>query len=449
MLGFPQASGSSPIRNSIVRRSLLITGFVVVGHGFYYLLVLSANRILPPGGFGRFYAAWAVLNVLYAPASIFTMLLTSALSDAFRAGGIGAIPATLGRTARRLGPFVVAIVIVLEILLYIGGKIVRVDSFGLVILLPITAASFLTIETVRSAFAAMLQTTWFGASWLFWCLAQCVFGAAALLVLQAPWAAFFGMIIANLLVFATLAVAIRRRCRVPATPPPTVPDVVFASLRSVVPFCTALVGFVLFNNADVLVAYLFMDPAQLGAYAAAALLPKAIVTVTQPVVQMILPVLSTIQSESGGSRRALLKALAVTFALGAAGAAVLWSASDLVCGGRYGIASCRPAPMIMLATAAIFFAVMRLTIVAELGAARYLVAHLPLMVLVGFVVLELLIRSSGTELARNYTFAALASLGLMASVGLGQRLAERSAAPNARSRPYGSDATPTVLPPRS
>src|ERR1700733_9052271 len=86
-------------RESIVRPSIWVTGFIVLGHGFYYLLLLSGNRMLPPAGFSRFYPAWAMLNVLVTPSSVLTMLLTRHLSEANRAGGSAAIRVVLKQVA--------------------------------------------------------------------------------------------------------------------------------------------------------------------------------------------------------------------------------------------------------------------------------------------------------------------------------------------------------------
>src|SRR6202023_3219250 len=101
------------------------------------------------------------------------------------------------------------------------------------------------------------------------------------------------------------------------SPPPTDGDTaaVAQSLKHVLPFCTALGGFVLLSNADVLVAYLKLTGAQLGAYSASAVLPKAIVTATQAVSLVILPVATHIRGESANMRPALVKAIGLTFAL--------------------------------------------------------------------------------------------------------------------------------------
>ncbi|MBV8537590.1 MAG: hypothetical protein JO128_18480 [Alphaproteobacteria bacterium] len=407
------AAAISSARNSIVRRSLWITGFTVLGHGFYYALLLTANRLLSAGGFGRFYAGWSVLNVLVMPTSIFTMLLTNYLSETFRRAGGHSIPVVLGNVARRYGPVALGVALALEALFYLLGKAVHVDSVGIGLIVPLTALSFVAVEGVRACFPAILRATWFGVSWVLGCVAQCFLGAAALFVFQAPWAGFLGMLCANIGACAIFSLVVVRLCSDVPLRSAAIADFTLTSFRGVLPFGTALGTFVVFNNADVLVAYLFMDPSQLGAYAAAALLPKAIVTATQPATQMILPVLISVRSERVNMRQALAKAIVATFALAGAGAVVLWATSDVLCGGRYGIELCSRTPMLALAAAAVAFALMRVVIIIEAAAGRYIVAHLPILVLCGFIIKQIAAPSSGEALAVHYAWAAFASIGLM------------------------------------
>src|ERR1700724_1205085 len=136
----------------------------------------------------------------------------------------------------------------------------------------------------------MLRFVWFGASWLLWCLAQLVLGAAGLALFGAAWAVFAGMLAANCLTLIVLLLAIWRAPAAASTPVEAADLAPVAqSLKHVLPFCTALGGFVLLSNADVLVAYLKLTGAQLGAYWASAVLPKAIVTAPHAVSLVMLP----------------------------------------------------------------------------------------------------------------------------------------------------------------
>lgn len=390
-----------PTRHSIIRRSVLVTGFFVAGHGFYYLLLLWANKALDPANFGRFYAGWAILNVLVTPGSVLVLFFAGYFAEGFRIGGGPAVVPSLRRIAGALAPWVVGAVVACETLLYLGGAVVGVDAFSTIVLLPILALSFFAVELLRAAFQAMLRFVWFGASWLACCMLQCALGVGALKLVAAPWAAFGGMLTANVLTVGTLAVALRDKSR-PSNVPNPVPAPGF---RQALPFCSAYAGLVLFNYIDVFVAYMNTDANQLGTYAAATVLPKAIVTATQPVVQIVLPVVINIRSQVKQISRAVAKAAVMAFAIAAAGLAFLWSSSGLVCGGRYGIRFCTPNLMLVLALAAMPLAVVRVWITADLAQHRYWLAHMPFVLLGAFVGIEMLSPQPIEGLAEAYAIA--------------------------------------------
>src|SRR5580692_11715753 len=274
------------MRHSIIRRSLVLTTFYISGHGFYYLLLLIANAMLDPTGFGRLYTGWAVLNVLVAPISIIALLLSSYFAQANASKGPAFVAKMLARIAAIALPWTAATVLVLELLFYLGGRLIGVDSLALILVLPLTAVSFLGVEIVRASMQGTLRFVAYGASWFLWCVAQCAVGAVGLLLTRSPWGCFAGMLVANLLTLGGLCWAVAGGGGGGAAVPDATedsPKLAPYSLRRALAFCSAFVGFVLFNNADIFLAYLTLSPADLGIYTASSVLPKAIVTATQPV----------------------------------------------------------------------------------------------------------------------------------------------------------------------
>src|ERR1700683_5225376 len=244
------------MRHSIIRRSLLLTAFYISGHGFYYLLLLIANAMLDPTGFGRLYTGWAVLNVLVAPISIIALLLSSYFAQANASKVPAFVSAILARIAAIALPWTVATVLVLEVLFYLGGRLIGVDSLALILVLPLTAVSFLGVEMVRASLQGTLRFVVYGASWFLWCVAQCAVGVVGLLLTRSPWGCFAGMLAANMLTLGGLCWAVARGG--PAAPEAKAgsPKLPSYSLRRALAFCSAFVGFVLFNNADIFLAYL-------------------------------------------------------------------------------------------------------------------------------------------------------------------------------------------------
>lgn len=413
------------MRHSIIRRTLILTTFYISGHGFYYLLLLIANAMLDPTGFGRLYTGWAVLNVLVAPISIIALLLSSFFAQANSSRGPAFVSRMLARVAAIALPWTAATVLLLEVLFYIGGKLIGADSLALILVLPLTAVSFLGVEIVRASLQGTLRFVAYGASWFLWCVAQCAVGAVGLLLTRSPWGCFAGMLAANLLTLGGL-------CRVVAGSGPAEPDLAedsptpaSYSLRRALAFCSAFVGFVLFNNADIFLAYLILSPGDLGIYTASSVLPKAIVTATQPVVQIILPVVISIQGEGEDTSQAVMKAIFAAFALGTAAFAVLWAGSDLACGSPHGIRFCTSPLLLLLAAAAVPLSVMRTLVTADVAHGRYWLPHLPFLALLVFTTAMALTKVSGPaenlHLATTYLFSCWGLLALWAAAGIVRR----------------------------
>jgi O-antigen/teichoic acid export membrane protein len=416
-LGKPQ-----PMRHSVIRRSLYTGAFFVAGHAFYYLLVISANATLDPTAFGRFYLGWAILNVLVAPGGVLALSLSGHFADAFRLRGAGGAVSALRRAAATMLPWALALVVAAEAALMLGGKALGADALLMTVLLPLTALASVMVDTVRAVFQGMLRFVWFGASWLLWCLAQLVLGAAGLALFGAAWAVFAGMLAASCLTLVALLVAV---WRVPAadTPAPTDRDAAPAaqSLKHVLPFCTALGGFVLLSNADVLIAYLKLSGAQLGAYSASAVLPKAVVTATQAVSLVILPVATHIRGESASMRPALVKALGLTFALAVLGALALWAVLGEACGGRFGIKFCDGSILLWLAAAAIAVSVARTAVIADVLGGRRWRPHLPVAAAALFAAAAWRGGTDGTSLAATYAILSWLLLGVFGLAKLAER----------------------------
>ena len=415
------ANGRKSMDHSVVRRSLYVSLFYIAGHAFYYLLIVVANSRLNSVDFGRFYLGWAVLNILAAPGAVLALALSGHFAEIHRMYGPAKVRSALRAAVTTLLPWLLAIVAAVEIVLLFSGLAIGSDAIIMIALLPLAALSSVLVDTVRAVFQGVLQFVWFGTSWLLWCIGQFAFGAALLLLIGAPWAVFLGMLAANCVTLACLFVAVRQlgtNATREGDDPVEEPEFTARSLRYILPFCTALGAFVFLNNVDVFVAYLKLSGAELGAYAASAVLPKAIVTATQPVTQVVLPVATHIRGQGLKMRRVLLKAVGMTFALAALGAIALWLVSGEVCGSHYGIQFCDLSIMPLLASAAIAVAVTRTAIIADLLGGRYWRPHLPIAALLLFVAVNWLGRLSGTELAARYSIVCWLLLCIMGALKL-------------------------------
>jgi O-antigen/teichoic acid export membrane protein len=407
------------MQHSVIRRSLYVVLFFVAGHGFYYLLVLAANARLDPVGFGRFYLGWAMLNILFAPGAVLTLSLSGHFAEAFRQNGTAGIRPALWSVGANMLPWALALLVGLEVLLLLGGRLVGADSALMIAVLPLTALSSVMVDSVRAMLQGALRFVSFGASWLLWCIVQFVAGTAALVFIGEPWAVFLGMFLANCVAFACLLAAVWRLGGIAAanTDGTTVQSD-FPSLQNMVPFCLTLGAFVILSNADVLVAYFKLNGVELGMYAASAVLPKAIVTATQPVAQVILPVATSIRGDSLKIREALLKALGMTFVLAGVGAIALLLVSGEACGGRFGIKFCDSWLMLLLTSAAVAISVTRTAVVADVLGGRLWRPLLSAVALIAFAAANWPGHSTGTALAASYSVICWLLLGTLVAAKL-------------------------------
>jgi O-antigen/teichoic acid export membrane protein len=386
---------------SVIRRSLLVSMAFVIGHLFHYALMFFADRILDPGGFGRFYTAISLLNIVALPATVLSFMLVRHFTAVRSAAGTGALAVELNTLMRRHGAIGAILVLVCALALVVIGSLLGADAFLLLMLVPSTAFAFYLFEMGRAALQSMLDFFAYSAAWILWRCGQCVLALVALLLAGAPWAGMAGIFLATVVATLLLLQVVTRRAKAgpaqigAATWPPF-------DVAASMPFMFQYGLFTLVCNVDVLLAYLVLTNDQLGSYAASSLLPKAIVTATLPVAQVMLPVVSTWGEERAQVRTALLKALGVALFLSIAGAAVLILGRDLACNDQFGIRFCATPLVTMLAVAAIPVSLSRVLVVASLALERQIRIVAPSLVLLVFAALVLLRTPSPPMLAGLY-----------------------------------------------
>ena len=189
---------------SVIRRSLWVALFFLLGHACYYCLIVLANRRLALADFGRFYTGWAILNVLCTPGNVFVLYLSGFFATAYRQGHKPAVLGALQQATRWAAAPTVALVLVSEAGLIIGGRIFGIDAFPLGALLPLTAGMSFMVEVLRATYQGQLQFIRYGLFWTTWCALQLLFGATGLFLFEAAWAVFAGMLMASVAVFAVL-----------------------------------------------------------------------------------------------------------------------------------------------------------------------------------------------------------------------------------------------------
>ncbi len=354
------------MRHSIIRRSLAVMVFYVAGHGFNYLLLATTNRMLAPELFGLFYLSISLINVLGTPGLVLAMSLAQRFAGLSLAGGSDAVIRDLNRTLRFYVKWGGGAALVGAVALAAAGRFLGVESFAIVILIPAVACAEVMFEIIRACLQGLQRFTWFGVSWVLRCIAQYTLAVTALYLFGTVWAGLTGFLVATTLMNVGVWAIL------PARTSGSAGDMGHDGAQlpwrtTILPQVIAYGLFTLRANLDVLLGYVLLSREQLGIYAASSILPKAIVTVTLPVAQVLLPVVA-VRSHAGESvRLAIVKAITTVFVLGGCGALVLWLSSDLACSSRFGIRFCDARLMALLAGAAVPLAVVRVLVVTHLA----------------------------------------------------------------------------------
>lgn len=381
--------------------------FFILGFFFYYCLILVANRQLSSADFGRFYTGWTILNIIATPGGIVVLLLAGYFGKAFQQGDRPFLIRALFASARQFVIPALLFLVLFELGFKIGGTALGIDSSLLAILLPLVAVASFFVEVVRATFQGRMQFTRYGVYWALWCGLQLMLGSLSVLWLKAPWAVFAGMLAASVLAFVWLLRAALR-----GLPDTTIPLVVERlTFDHFLPFCSALLGAILFINIDILVSYLLFSPAVNGEYAASAFLTKAMITSTQPVLQTMIPLIVRTEKMDVARHFVTLKAIGVGAALTLSGTVFLWAGgAKLVCGGRYGVQYCDIRVLKLLALAAIPITILRIWVVSDATSKRYAMAQLIYPALAIFVFLALKGGFNAFSLAVTYCFCCWGAL---------------------------------------
>jgi O-antigen/teichoic acid export membrane protein len=343
-----------------------VTGAFLLGNALNYAMMLAANRILGDSGFGLFYTAVLIVNVAMAPSMALLLVMGRVLADA---GATLGRPAVARVTLRLLAfclrwglPAAAAS----AMLLIAGGMLLGIRTWPILVLIPATVLSLVIVEILRVSFQSLLLFRWSSALFVASVAAQFTFVVLGLVMCRRVWPGILGILVGTVLValaFAPWFVRQARRAAI-ATAGIAVP------YRQEVPLVISYSLFVLVNNMDILLAYWVLPRAALDVYAASALLPKAIVTATFPVAQIVLPVIVERRADGLSIRYPLLKAITMATAMGVVAAGALWVLIPFVQQSPFAVRGLDMHVMTTLAIGAVGVSAARVLVVGEIALGR-------------------------------------------------------------------------------
>jgi hypothetical protein len=255
------------------------------------------------------------------------------------------------------------------------------------LLIPATVLALVLYELLRVSLQSMLLFTRASLLWLTGQGAQMVLSLAFLSLFGRVWTGVLGCLVGAASAFAVFVLPFVR----------TTPGA-GASLRMIAPTGTLARAaplvlsysfFILINNIDMIIGYWLLPRAELGVYAASAILPKAIITATFAVAQVVLPVVVDQNMDGISVRLSVVKAIAMGTGMSVAAAFVLWIATPFFQATPFGIVGLDFSIMMILAIGAVALSVMRILVVIETAMQRYAIGLAQSAAIVLFIVLSM------------------------------------------------------------
>lgn len=359
-----KAIAQSEWDQSVIRRATALLCFTlpatILNLGFNY----SASKILAPVEFGILYTAITSINILFAPSVVLNFFFSRIVAQiSARFGSSQAdmalwdISYIIGKWLGLLSLLGLATLVLLKLL---GQKFS--GSLALLIIL-IVFGSYLA-EAGRTVLQGTQRFMRLGIYTLGWMTIRFVLGIVGLWVFSAVWGGLVGIALSAplvLLLFFGLP-PIRRAFESGLREAPRI--------SAFTPFAIGYGLFATTAHVDILIAYATLDRTELGIYSASSVLPKGLLMLSLPVVQLAFPMMVGRQVAVLPSTSVIVKGLLLTFLLTAFGAAAIMTVSEPVCSGAYGITACDPKTMAFALAAIVMFCLLRFLISVDFAANR-------------------------------------------------------------------------------
>jgi hypothetical protein len=394
-----------------------VTIAFVAGHSLNYALMLAANHLLDSGGFGLFYTALLIINVVLSPIIAVMLVLSRQFADT---GARHGRPHVVVMTCRILRGSVRALpaVAAVSVLLASVAAWFGYEAWPIALLIPLTVLAVVVTEILRTSFQGMLLFGWQNAVWIVTIAAQFAFATGAMWLLPRVWVGLAGVLAGAAFASAVFIPWFIRASR--ASAPETVIAIAF-DFRRELPILVSYSLFILLNNIDILVGYWLLPRAALDAYAASSLLPKAITTATFAVAQVVLPVVVEQITDGISCRQSVIKAVTMVTGLGGAATAVLWIAVPWLQATPFGIHGLDFTTMMTLAIAAVALGAIRVLVVVEIALRRYAVGLAQAGAIAVFAVWSILTAAPALRIAELYAVVSCGFMLIVACVLIASR----------------------------
>jgi len=347
---------------SIVRRSLVLFALIAPAIFLNFLLLYVASQILLPESFGIFYLSITTINILFAPSAVLNFVYMRYIAKTKVQDGLSAAFVAINYITRIVykwgGLFSIATFLFLSSLAYW----LDVQSFFVILLITLIAYTSYIADVGRAALMALQRVLYFGLYSASWMAARFILGLAGIYFIGTVWSALTGILFSGILVFLVFFLRLPHHDKEVSA--------VHAHLPRPLTIMPVALGYGLFaalSHVDLFVTYLLVDNHGLGIFSSSALLPKAILVLTFPIVQMLFPILVI---DTGVARlRFIMLVKGVIATLIAAGtvALIINMVSNHLCGGFLGIPQCSHSLLTTMLLSILPLSVLRVLVVAQIA----------------------------------------------------------------------------------
>lgn len=354
------------IGRSVIRRAILLMGIMLPGFLLNYMLIFGASRILSLDVFGVFYTAISIINVLFAPAVIVGHYFARAITERMTLGGEASAVALFRGIVRLVSTWGGAATVALTVIFLLSAQLLGAEAIFLVVAIGVALYSSYLVEASRSGFHGLQRFATLGVAGLVWMASRFVFGLAGIALAKTAWAGIAGIALAG---FTTFAVFYRLlvRGRDANFEQPTVDR---NHARRLPLFLASSGLYALISYMDVILAYLLLDGDGLGVYSASSVLPKAIILLAAPIIQVLFSVMVQDATTSSLQGFNFAKGFGLTLAFSTVCAAGLMLLDGIFCGQQLGIRSCDSGLLSPLAVSAIPLCLLRVLVYYQLAKGR-------------------------------------------------------------------------------
>jgi O-antigen/teichoic acid export membrane protein len=348
--------------NSIVRRTVLLLCLMGPAFAANLLLYYVAAEWLAPEPFGLLYVAITISNVLYSGSFVLNIFFTRHLTFIINATSASAVYAAR-RPIQRLvvGYGAFAALACILVLCAVGRKL-GVQSWPIIILIVLDAYSAYIIDVDRAVLQSLRKTLSLGGLSLTWMLLRFLLGIGGIVFFGTAMGALVGIVLASFIIVACLAFLLSTA--------DVKSQLVLPSLRALVPVALGYGSLILVSNMDVLLSYLLLRDSTLGVYSASSVLPKGILVVVTPLLQMLYPMMVWHEKAPPNLRLVVQKSAGTIFLLSSAMALAVFGFSGLLCGGSWGLRLCQPFPLKYLLVATVMLSVLRALVLIQSARGR-------------------------------------------------------------------------------